>query len=71
MYTLPVVQNRLNETHKFPKVNSTILPILLWAVYIQKVIFNRAAGGEVVRLVVRNGAEHDDKNQVGIERGRV
>lgn len=65
MYTLPVVQNRLNETHKFPKVNSTILPILLCAVLIQKLLFYTAAGGEVVRLVVRNGAEHDDKESGG------
>jgi hypothetical protein len=38
-----------------------MLPIVCRTVFIQKLIFNAAAGSEVVRLIVRNGAEHDDK----------
>ena len=61
MYTLPVVKNTLNEVHKFAKVNSTLNPIVCGSVFIQELRFNTAAGGKVVRLVIRNGAEHDDK----------
>ncbi len=61
MYTLPIVQNGFNEVHKFPKVNSTLNPIVRRTVFFQKVVFNRAAGGKVVCLRVGNGAKHDDK----------
>jgi hypothetical protein len=61
MYTLPVVQDVLNEVHKFAKVNPTLLPIQGASVYIQKVLFYTAAGSKVQCLIVRNGAEHDDK----------